>query len=143
MLFLRIHNSAKLSRSITRKNTALNQPEISRQVPRFRNLDTMASYLITGCSRGLGLALAERLLSFPVSEVATIIATSRTESATLKELVAKSEGRVIFTPLDTTMESSIKNAVTETTKTLGGKGLDVLINNAGTCSYVQGGITAM
>lgn len=103
----------------------------------------MASYLITGCSRGLGLALAERLLSFPVSEVRTVIATSRTESTALNDLATKSKERIILIQLDTTSESSIKDAVTKAVKALGEKGLDVLINNAGTCTYIQGGISAM
>ncbi|KAE9365578.1 dehydrogenase [Stipitochalara longipes BDJ] len=103
----------------------------------------MASYLITGCSRGLGLALAAHLNTYPSSEVGTILATSRTESAALKSLAENSKGRVVFIQLDTTNEASIKNAVTETEKILGEKGLDVLINNAGIMGFAPQGIASM
>jgi len=103
----------------------------------------MASYLITGCSRGLGLALTSHLLSFPTSEVGTIIATARTESATLKGLVQKSGERVKFVQLETTNETSIKNAVAEAEKILGEKGLDVLVNNAGILRFAPDGIASM
>lgn len=103
----------------------------------------MASYLITGCSRGLGLALTSHLLSFPPSEVRAIIATSRTESSPPKDLTEKSGGRVKFIQLETTNETSIKNAVTESEKILGEKGLDVLINNAGIQRFAPDGIASM
>lgn len=103
----------------------------------------MASYLITGCSRGLGLALAFHLLTFPPSEVGTIIATSRAESSKLMDLTGKSEGRVRFVQLDTTNEASIKNAVAEAENILGRKGLDVLINNAGILRNAPDGIASM
>jgi NAD(P)-dependent dehydrogenase (short-subunit alcohol dehydrogenase family) len=103
----------------------------------------MASYLITGCSRGLGLALTSHLLTFPPSDVGAIIATARNESPSLKELVQKSEGRVKYIQLDTTNDSSIKNAVAEVQRILEGKGLDVLINNAGISRYVPNGIVSM
>lgn len=90
----------------------------------------MASYLITGCSRGLGLAITSHLLSFPTSEVGTIIATSRSESPALKDIVLKSGGGVKYIQLDATNEASIKTAATQAEQTMGGKGLDVLINNA-------------
>ncbi|PMD19907.1 putative short chain oxidoreductase [Hyaloscypha hepaticicola] len=85
----------------------------------------MASYLITGCSRGLGLAITSHLLSFPTSEVGTIIATSRSESPALKDIVLKSGGRVKYIQLDATNEASIKTAATQAEQTMGGKGLDL------------------
>ncbi len=103
----------------------------------------MASYLITGCSRGLGLALIAHLLTFPISEVGAILATSRNESPALKSLVSSSEGRVVFIQLDTTDEASIKNGVVEAGKILGEKGLDVLINNAGIQRFAPDGIASM
>jgi len=103
----------------------------------------MASYLITGCSRGLGLALTTHLLTFPSSEIGTIIATSRTQSPALKSLVSNSDGRVVYIQLDTTDEYSIKSAVIEAEKVLGEKGLDVLINNAGILRFAPDGIASM
>jgi NAD(P)-dependent dehydrogenase (short-subunit alcohol dehydrogenase family) len=103
----------------------------------------MASYLITGCSRGLGLAIASHMLSFPTSQVGTIIATSRSESSALKDLVLKSEGRVKHIQLDATNEASIKKAATQAEQALGEKGLDVLINNAGILKFTPEGIASM
>lgn len=91
----------------------------------------MASYLITGTARGLGLELTTQLSRLPASEVGIIFATSRNESAAIKSLVEGSSGRVIFVQLDTTDEASIKSAVGKVTEVLNGKGLDVLVNNAG------------
>ncbi len=101
----------------------------------------MSSYLITGCSRGLGLELATQLASS--SNVSTIFATARKESPALKELIQKSNGRVVSIALETTSQESIKQAVTEVEKALGGKGLDVLINNAGIMDYTPEGASAM
>jgi len=58
-------------------------------------------------------------------------------------LVSSSEGRVVFIQLDTTDEASIKNAVVESGKILGEKGLDVLINNAGIQCFAPDGIASM
>jgi NAD(P)-dependent dehydrogenase (short-subunit alcohol dehydrogenase family) len=106
----------------------------------------MATYLISGCSRGLGLAMTSHLLSIPPSSPtspSTIFATARSESAALKEVIAKSSGQAVFIPLETTNEASIKNAVSEVEKVLAGKGLDVLINNAGIMPWTNGGIETM
>jgi len=62
----------------------------------------MSSYLITGCSRGLGLALAAKLATFAASEVSVVFATARNESPELKKLAASSSGRVLFVKLDVT-----------------------------------------
>jgi len=101
----------------------------------------MSSYLITGCSRGLGLELATQLASS--SEVSTIFATARKESPALKELIQKSNGRVVLIRLEATDAASIKQAVTDVEKALGGKGLDVLINNAGIMDYTPKGASTM
>jgi NAD(P)-dependent dehydrogenase (short-subunit alcohol dehydrogenase family) len=103
----------------------------------------MASYLITGCSRGLGLAITSHLLSFPTSEVGTIIATSRSESSALKDIMLKSRGRVKYIQLDAVNEASIKKAATQVEQTLGVRGLDVLINNAGMLKFTPEGIASM
>jgi NAD(P)-dependent dehydrogenase (short-subunit alcohol dehydrogenase family) len=103
----------------------------------------MASYLITGCSRGLGLAAATHLATLPSSEIGSIFATARKETAALTELAQKSSGRVVFIQLDATDEISIKNARIAVEKVLGGKGLDVLINNAGKMGLSPEGITSM
>lgn len=103
----------------------------------------MSSYLITGCSRGIGLALAGLLASKPTSEVGKIFATARNETDTLKKLIAESNGRVEFVPIDVTSDQSVKQAFETVKNALGSNGLDVLINNAGIMSYTKGGIENM
>ncbi|KAH1356701.1 hypothetical protein KXX33_007170 [Aspergillus fumigatus] len=51
----------------------------------------MSTYLITGASRGLGLALAHHLANLPGSSVGTIFATSRSEHPNLQELSQQSD----------------------------------------------------
>lgn len=91
----------------------------------------MASYLITSCARGPGLAMAEYLATFSSSEVDRIFVTARGESTALKALIQSSAGKVQFIRMDTSKKSSIKAAVAEVDRILEGQGLDVLINNAG------------
>lgn len=104
----------------------------------------MANYLITGSSRGLGLALASGLAALPSSQIGTIIATARQDnSPQLRELVSKSAGRVGFVQLDVSSTQSIQEAVKSVESQLQGKGLDVLINNAGIMPITPGGLEAM
>ncbi|KAF4186521.1 hypothetical protein CNMCM7927_005344 [Aspergillus lentulus] len=51
----------------------------------------MSTYLITGASRGLGLALVRHLANLPSTSVGTIFATSRSEHPSLKELSQQSD----------------------------------------------------
>ncbi|KAL2046761.1 hypothetical protein ABVK25_011549 [Lepraria finkii] len=103
----------------------------------------MASYLITGASRGFGLALARQLASLPASDVSKVFATARGDTPALEELAKKSPGRVVVVKLDVTNEASIKQAAAEVETNLEGKGLDVLINNAGVCQYASDGVKSM
>lgn len=103
----------------------------------------MASFLITGASRGFGLALARELAARPTSEVSRVIATTRRDSPALDELAQQSSGRVAVVKLDVTDQASVKQAATETAAILGDRGLDVLINNAGVCQYAPDGIKSM
>ncbi|KAI1267572.1 NAD(P)-binding protein [Xylariaceae sp. FL1019] len=103
----------------------------------------MASFLITGTSRGLGLALVQELSSRPESEVSRIFAAVRGDSSSLDDVVKKSAGRVSVLKLDVTSKESIKAAAVEVEKQLGDKGLDVLINNAGVCHYEFDGVKSM
>lgn len=101
----------------------------------------MASYLVTGASRGLGLALVQQLAARPATEVASIVATARQPRDRLPSLVEASRGRIAYVPLDTTSASSVETAVERVQQTHGT--LDVLINNAGVGSYTRGGVTEM
>ena len=103
----------------------------------------MASFLITGASRGFGLALARQLASLPASDVSKVFATARGNAPALEELAHKSPDRVVVVELDVTNEASIKQAAAQVEAKLGGKGLDVLINNAGVCQYAFDGVKSM
>ncbi|KFY89079.1 hypothetical protein V500_05955 [Pseudogymnoascus sp. VKM F-4518 (FW-2643)] len=103
----------------------------------------MASYLITGASRGFGLAIARELASRPATHVGKVIASARGDSADLDELAKSSSGRVVVVKLDVTNRESIKQAATEVEAKLEGKGLDVLINNAGVCQYAADGVKSI
>ena len=95
----------------------------------------MSSYLVTGCSRGLGLGLVQALLQIDTEVAGLIFATSRSGQAPsqLQDVIDASKGRVIYVPLDVTDSISIATAVEIVTKALSPSrtGLDVLINNAG------------
>lgn len=103
----------------------------------------MASYLITGTSRGIGLTLVKDLVAKPVTEVSIIFAAARTETPALKELIEKSAGRIEFVSIDVTSPEKVKRAAMQVEKSLGGKGLDILINNAGVLNFIPDGIEAM
>ena len=105
----------------------------------------MASYLVTGSSRGLGLELVKQLVSASSSSVGAIFATARspTPSAALNHAINTSGGRVRFVQLDITDDGSIGAAAREVSRQLGTKGLDVLINNAGIQIYEAGGASGM
>jgi NAD(P)-dependent dehydrogenase (short-subunit alcohol dehydrogenase family) len=103
----------------------------------------MASFLITGASRGFGLALTRELVSLPVTKVSKVIASVRGDSSDLDELAKNSSGRVVVVKLDVTNHESIKQAAVEVEAKLEGKGLDILINNAGVCQYSADGVKSM
>lgn len=103
----------------------------------------MASFLITGSSRGLGLALVQKLLALPDSTVSKIFATARGDFPALNELAKSSSNRVVVLKLDVANEDSIKKAATEVESHLQGKGLDYLINNAGIAEFSPDGIASM
>ncbi|KAK7702727.1 putative secondary metabolism biosynthetic enzyme [Botryosphaeria dothidea] len=94
----------------------------------------MASYFVTGSSRGIGLTLVTILLSKPTSEVSKIFASARSETDSVKKLITNSNGRVVFVPLDVTSEESIKSAASHVSQAQGSSGIDVLVNNAGISS---------
>lgn len=104
----------------------------------------MSSYLITGCSRGLGLELVKQLISAP-SSVSTVFATARspTPSGPLSDVIKSSGGRICFVQLDVTNDQSIGAATEQVAQQLGDKGLDVLINNAGIQIFEKGGASGM
>ena len=106
----------------------------------------MASYLITGAGRGLGLELATQLANLPASQVSNVFAAIRssTPPTALQTLVDHSKGRVIpVTEMLVTDRASLDKAVANVEALLDGKGLDVLINNAGVMPPAFEGIAKM
>lgn len=100
------------------------------------SLAFMSSYLITGSSRGIGLELVRQLADKAKEDVGTIFASARTSNgSSFQALLQQHPGRIVFVPLDVTDAESISNATKLVSTVLKGKGLDVLINNAGVMKY--------
>lgn len=92
----------------------------------------MASYVITGTSKGIGLELVKQLLELPASQVGKIFAITRNNSSKgLNDLVTSNSDRLTNVVAEIQKEDSIKKAAAEVESQLGGSGLDVLVNNAG------------
>jgi NAD(P)-dependent dehydrogenase (short-subunit alcohol dehydrogenase family) len=84
----------------------------------------MATWLITGCSTGLGRALAQAVLAHGHHAVVTA-----RNVTTLEDIAAAYPDTALALPLDVTDRAQI-SAVVEQAKTRFG-GIDVLVNNAG------------
>ena len=82
------------------------------------------TWLITGCSRGLGRALAKAV----VSAGDNLVATAR-DPKDLAELVEVGGDRVVAVSLDVTDSAAAQQAVASAVDCFGG--LDVVVNNAG------------
>jgi NAD(P)-dependent dehydrogenase (short-subunit alcohol dehydrogenase family) len=84
--------------------------------------------IVTGSTRGIGLAVAEHL----VRAKASVVVTSRTKpdvQATVERLAPYAEGQVLGIPCDVRDAEACADLVAETVSRL--KRLDVLVNNAG------------
>jgi len=104
----------------------------------------MSSYLITGAGRGLGLELVRQLSQRSPREVSAVFATIRgPPSEALQELVAEAQGRIIVMHMVVTDKDSIAAAVGQVRERLGGRGLDVLINNTAIMETSLDGVASM
>jgi len=104
----------------------------------------MASYVITGANRGLGLALTQQLLKSPASEVGKIFAVSRSApSGAFKELIDSNTDRVVPITAAVDNTESVQKAAKEVETKLAGHGLDVLINNAGVGPWHPEGVKSV
>lgn len=103
----------------------------------------MASYLITGASRGIGLELTKQLLELPASAVSQIFALSRGMSTSLKDVIDNSAGRAVQITASVDNLESVQKAAKEIKAALRTSGLDVLVNNAGVSSYSPEGLKSV
>ena len=84
----------------------------------------MSTWLITGCSSGLGRALAEAV----IAENHNAVVTAR-DPGKVADLAEGNADRVLALPLDVTDTAQVTNAVSQAEERFGG--IDVLVNNAG------------
>ncbi|MFI2564080.1 oxidoreductase [Paenarthrobacter sp. NPDC018779] len=84
----------------------------------------MTTWLITGCSTGLGRALARAVLAQGDNAVVTARSTDP-----LQELTAEFPTTALAVALDVTVQSQVDAAVQQAEERFGG--VDVLVNNAG------------
>ena len=91
------------------------------------------SIFITGCNRGIGLALVKQILSLP-EPPKVVFATCRSlTSDSSKELRELAEKNPILHPLEFDVNNplQLEKVVKEVEATLTGSGLNLIINNAG------------
>jgi NADP-dependent 3-hydroxy acid dehydrogenase YdfG len=84
----------------------------------------MSTWLITGCSTGLGRALAEAVIAAGHNAVVTARDVTR-----VADLADAAPGRVLAVTLDVTKPEQVHAAVQQAQERFGG--VDVLVNNAG------------
>lgn len=93
----------------------------------------MASVLITGGGRGIGLELTRQLSQLPDSQVSKIVVTTRGDQSSdeLNSLLSSLPERVLNVVCEVTSDASVQKAVAKVDQILGDNGLDILINNVG------------
>jgi NAD(P)-dependent dehydrogenase (short-subunit alcohol dehydrogenase family) len=84
----------------------------------------MSTWLITGCSTGLGRALADAVIGAGHNAVVTA-----RDVAKVADLAEATPGRVLAVALDVTQPAQVTAAVRQAEERFGG--VDVLVNNAG------------
>src|SRR6202020_511390 len=85
--------------------------------------------LVTGGSRGIGAAIAERLAANGANIAVTYTKGADAAASVVKE-IERAGGKAIAIQADAADANAAKAAVEKTVATFGG--LDVLVNNAGT-----------
>lgn len=104
----------------------------------------MATYLITGASRGIGLELTKQLLDLPASQVSKVFAVARNaETDAIKQLEQKYSDRLYPVSASVDSTASVQQAVEAVKAKLNGQSLDVLVNNAGISGLTNGSIKDM
>ena len=84
----------------------------------------MSTWLITGCSTGLGRALAEAVIAAGHNAVVTA-----RDAGKVADLADPATDRVLALPLDVTQPDQVTSVVNQAEQKFGG--VDVLVNNAG------------
>ena len=101
----------------------------------------MASYVITGASKGIGLELTRQLLELPASQVSKVFTLTRSDPPNdLQTLIKKSHDRAVHVYASVDDSKSVQKAAQDIESKLGSEGLDVLVNNAGTTTYAPKGM---
>lgn len=97
----------------------------------------MSSYLVTGSNKGIGFELVKQLSALPANQVSHIFAVSRRSTDVFSKLGLDRVASVVIPNLANI--SDVEKAAEEVSAKLDGRGLDVLINNAGTMPFTKGG----
>ena len=104
----------------------------------------MATFLVTGANRGIGLELTKQLAELDDKQVSKVFAVSRGQTSEgLSKLISTHHGKVVHISCEVTKEDSIQPAVREVESKLDAKGLDVLVNNVGVQPWTPDGIIGM
>lgn len=106
----------------------------------------MATFVITGTAKGIGLELTRQLSLLPESEVKRIFAITRSEpSEALQSVIKTGNGRVTNILASVTDIESIRRAANEIESYVGINGVDCLVNNAGVAGVTccGGGVADM
>ena len=90
------------------------------------------SVLITGCNRGIGLGMLKYFVANSGSDT-QLFSCSRRSSPELDKLGELDNVHLLT--MDITNKESVDSAVAKVTEILGGKGLNLLINNAAVASW--------
>lgn len=90
----------------------------------------MANVLVTGGGRGLGLELARQFAEMPEPVISKVFVTTRgVPSDELRHIMETAGKRVIHVSCEVVDNASVNRAVAEIENSLGGEGLDILVNN--------------